>query len=145
MAKEVTQSASEPMGRNEALQFRLLAALLEKPVEDLIAHPAERLLAEMLGFDADATTAWILGRLRYDDRLSAEIVKCLSRLDSPLTPEWRKQIVAEALAREDIGTRDAAMECIEQWADDCLLELLRKHVEAVPFLCSYRDQILAQA
>jgi len=50
--------------------------------------------------------------------------------ERPFDEEWRREFVDTALAHEDCGVRDNAVDCIEQWEDEeWRLEVLSRYVE----------------
>jgi len=70
------------------------------------------------------------------------VLRCLGRLDNPLTEEWRASLVEAALASPDVEVRDAAAQAAELWNDERSHEVLRQHNETEPWLRAYIEEVL---
>ena len=138
------QSSGRLDPRQKTLRDRVLDSIVAEPVEDGYRHSAEEILEQAINSDADSAATWI--RLLILDRrkpaLAAAVLRCLGRLDNPLTEEWRASLVEAALASPDVEVRDAAAQAAELWNDERSYEVLRQHNETEPWLRAYIEEVL---
>ena len=141
------QQASKPPAA-DALQDRLdsmLTAAYEiEPVEDGMSHPAERILEDALSVDESSVLSLVHGLCTNETRsvFAAYTLRCLGRLTSPGSSEWRASVVADALASVDVELRDAAIQATESWGDRNLVQVLRSHEDAEPWLREYVKDVV---
>ena len=134
-----------PAGQiRDRLDMMLGAAFDAEPVEDGVAHPAERILERALHTGDQSTAHGIVAALCVDTArpgFSAASLRCLGRLTLPGSSAWRSSVISEALAHSDVELRDAAVQAVESWGDPNLLDVLRAHREAVPWLADYIREV----
>lgn len=134
-------------GRHDDIGRRLLGqvrmALDAEPLEAGMDHRAEGILADAL---EGSVPSAILDAIRAccvsdEERVgAADLLRCLARLASPGTEEWRTDLIRGALSSDDLEVRDAALEAADAWQDRGLLSVLRSHREPTAFL---REEIAA--
>ena len=108
------------------------------PVQDGYSHPAVEIINEM-----DSLEVWNL--IFSDFKFSADVLKCVGRLDKPFTYTWRLDLIERALFEDDTEIRDNAIQSIENWKGDDLFKILVEHVkyaESVPWLRQYAEAVL---
>lgn len=114
-----------------------------EPFEAGMTHPAQGILAEAL---EGSVSPVILDAIRAgcvsdEERVGvADLLRCLARLASPGTEEWRTDLIRDALTSDDLEVRDAALEAADAWQDRGLLRVLQSHREPIAFL---REEIAA--
>ena len=116
----------------EQLETALWNAFDAEPLQDGITHPGEEVIAasvqgsekalDWLRHFALATTA---------PAFAASTLRCLSRIDIG-TLRWRAQLVADALASDDVQMRDAALQAAEEWGGEHLRALLESRLANEP-------------
>ena len=127
------------------LLYHLQADFENEPVEDGMEHQAEHTLTEALEEQApQELLPWLteLCTNMSSPAMASSVLRCLSSLPLPGTPEWRAYTVRQALASSDIEIRDAAMQAVEHWGEPALAEVLRTHEEPEKWLRQYRDGII---
>lgn len=119
-----------------------LRLVLQQPVEDGFDHPGESLLQEVVtnAGHVNAITEIVLGH--SNKHFSSSVLHLLARLDRPATPGWRKRLVSSALASTSTELREAAVQAAEHWGDEPLVLALVRHVEPVPWLRQYIEDVL---
>lgn len=128
-------------GRRLLMQVGM--ALDAEPLEAGMNHRAEDILAEAL---KGSVSPVILDAIRAccvsdEERVGvADLLRCLARLASPGTVEWRMDLIRDALTSDDLEVRDAALEAADAWQDRGLLRVLQSHREPIAFL---REEIAA--
>ena len=114
-------------------------ALDAEPLEPGMTHPAQAILAEAL---EGSVPSGILDAIRAccvsdEERVgAADLLRCLARLASPGTEEWRTDLIRDALSSDDLEVRDAALAAAEVWKDRGMLRVLQSHREPSAFLRS---------
>ena len=109
-------------------------------VEDGMGHQAERIIAEALRTAKDRR---VLGWFKAfctdasQPSFAASVLRCLGRHSSVGTVSWRVGLVRDGLAMDSVETRDAAIQAAESWGDSEVLDVLRSHSEAEPWLQQY--------
>lgn len=134
-------------GRHDDIGRRLLEqvrmALDAEPLEAGMDHRAEEILADAL---EGSVPSAILDAIRAccvsdEERFGvADLLRCLARLASPGTEEWRTDLIRDALTSDNLEVRDAALEAADVWRDRGLLRVLQSHREPTAFL---REEIAA--
>ena len=129
---------------NERLENRLRMAFEAEPLEDGIDHPAERIVDDALrSVHGRRVLAWLRALsvdVEHPD-LAASVLRCLG-CRRPGTSAWRVEIVRSALAADDVEMRDAAVQAVESWGDLGMREVLSSHMEAVPWLRAYIEDVV---
>ena len=111
-----------------ALGRDLLESLDILPIEDCCGHSAERIMDEMLlAGDQGAKEIGTLYRGNVDGRpsLSAGILRLVGRIERGLALPWGLEIVKDAIKRDDLEVRDAAVRALEKWGGPLALDILR--------------------
>ena len=127
------------------LSDKLHAAFEGDPLEDGMAHPAERIIDEALQSREDQIVLQWLTAFSLDaaqPNFAASVLRCLGRQTRPGTGSWRAGLVRDALAMDDIEIRDAAVQAAEWWGERDIRDILKSHSDPVPWLRDYiRDVI----
>lgn len=108
-----------------------------QPVEDGVAHPAERILARALRIGEQAAALDVIGALCVDTArpgFSAATLRCLGRLTNPGSSAWRAALVGGALAHTHLEVRDAAVQAVESWGGTDMIDILLAHRECEAWL-----------
>jgi hypothetical protein len=130
-----------------SFRSKLIAALLEAPMEDGITHPAEELIDEALRAGTSDCRDWLSRVLveHYEARpsISASIVRCVGRLEYDQVGHWGMHVADDALRHEDVEVREAAIRALEDWGGCEALRLLRSHRDSVAWLSEYVSQVIA--
>ncbi len=124
----------------EHLAAKLLASFEDAPVEDGMEHTAEDIICEALRREEHPRILDWLAQFCADASqpgFAASVLRCLGRQDDVGTLSWRAGLVRDGLATHNAEVRDAAVQAVESWADRDLLEILRAHTEAEPWLRQY--------
>lgn len=130
------------------IRFRgkLIATLLDEPIEDGVTHPAEGLIDEALRADSSDWQDWLFQVLveHYPTRpsLCASIIRCIGRLDYDRVGGWGMRVVDHALRNRDSEIREAAIRALEAWGGREALEMLRHHTDAKAWLNEYAQQVI---
>jgi len=126
--------------------LRRLLTLLGEPIEDGIAHPAEVFVEDGLRMNRSVVCDWLWRAVVEDcrDRPSAgaSIIRVIGRQSSELVRQWGLRIADEALQHGDAEVREAGIRALEAWGGSDALGILRRHVDAEPWLNSYIAQVL---
>ena len=128
----------------ERLEAALKATFEAEPLEDGIDHPAEQIIGQALQSVETFHILACLEALSVDAEhpgFSASVLRCLSRL-RPGTSAWRAGVVRTALGVDDVEMRDAALQAAESWGGADIRDVLLGHVEAVPWLRAYIQDVV---
>ena len=123
---------------------QIIGALEAEPIEDGYTHPAESILhkaIEVHGTDAGRRLHTLVF-FESKPSLGASILRLLGRI-RPLTDKWRVETLKKALAYSDIEMRDAAIQAAELWEGDGVVEVLRGHLEPIPWLLDYMEGVIS--
>ena len=129
---------------NEQLEYRLRVAFEVEPLEDGIHHPAERIIDGALESTDRQQVIVSLNKICLDTKdpgFSSTVLRCLGRRVLG-TPNWRTEVVRSALAVDDVEMRDAAVQAAESWGDREMIAILESHVDAVPWLRTYIEDVV---
>ena len=132
--------ATRQAGPRRRFLDSLHAAFDAEPLEDGMAHPAERVIAAALeSGNRPAVLGWLRGAcLDSDDPAFATgVLLCIARRPRLGDATWRAEIVRRALAADDVTVRDAAAQAAETWGDAGLRRVLLDHADPVPWLGDY--------
>jgi len=127
------------------LEIGLHNAFDDEPVEDGETHAAQDIIREALQSPRQSEVLAWLRSFALDVEhpvFAAYTLRCLGREAKIGTPEWRADLVRDALALTDIEIRDAAAQTAESWGGPEIRDVLQFHSEAVPWLRAYIDDIL---
>ena len=135
---------TETMVDVHRLEAGLSAAFEARPVEDCVAHPAERILEDAMRGDGQSLVRnQAVARCSEPARpLAASTLRCLGRLSRPRSAKWRAALVRDALVSGDAEFRDAAVQAAESWGDPDLISVLRSHRESEPWLREYVKDVI---
>ena len=133
---------TETMVDVHRLEAGLSAAFEARPVEDCVAHPAERILEDAMRGDGQSLVRnpAVARCSETAHRLAASTLRCLGRLSRPGSAMWRAALVRDTLASGDAELRDAAVQAAESWGDPDLISVLRSHRESEPWLREYVNE-----
>ena len=140
--------SANPSART-TLHHHLLADFGNEPVEDGMDHEAERTLGGAFGPDSQHDPQDLMDQLLElctdvsQPTFASSVLRCLSRLDLPGTPEWRQQVVANALRTNDVEIRDAAIQAVEHWQEQPLVNVLKEHHEPLTWLRDYLEGVVS--
>ncbi len=127
-------------------QSKLIAALLDEPVEDGVTHPAEHVIDEALRTNSSECRDWLSRALveHYQTRpsIGASIVRCIGRLEFDRVGNWGMRVADDALRHKDVEVREAAVRALEAWGGCDALSMLRSHRDSVAWLKEYVSQVI---
>ena len=129
----------------DRLDAMLSAAFEAEPVEDVVAHTAEQILARALDTGDRSTMLDVVAALCVDTArpgFSAATLRCLGRLTLPGSSAWRSALVRDALAHPAVEIREAAVQAAESWRDPTHISILRSHDETEPWLRKYVEAVI---
>ena len=133
--------------RYERFRNRLIAALLDEPIEDGVTHPAEHVIDEALRKNSSECRDWLSETMveHYQTRpsIGASIVRCIGRLESDRVGNWGMHVADDALRHKDVEVREAAVRALEAWGGCEALSMLRSHRDSVAWLNEYVNQVIA--
>ena len=135
-AREATQTELQ----RKSLFAELEADFAAEPFEDGMDHEAEQTLAK--AFKNVNTQQLLLWLTDFCTDISipnfaGSVLRCLGRLDTPGTEDWRIHLITEVLSNGNAEMRDAATQTVEQWGDQNLSSVLKSHCEELPWLEEY--------
>ena len=139
------EDSPELVHRRTLLFNELYSDFAAEPFEDGMNHAAEETIARAFrNTGAECLLGWMREFCTDIDRphISASVLRCLSRLTEVGTLQWRKELLNDALAIDNVEIRDAAVQAIEQWEQVELLDLLRSHEETDPWLRDYIESVI---
>ena len=140
-----TKPSVDTLSEKTLLFHELHADFVAEPVETGMAHEAERTLSRALSNDSNKHPLdWLLEFCTDVDRPSfaSSILRCLANLDSPGTPNWRVNLVRDALHTGNVDIKEAAVRAVEHWGDSELVKVLSSHQEDVPWLRDYIEGVI---
>ena len=140
-----TKSRVDTLSEKTLLFHELRADFVAEPVEAGMAHEAERTLSRALSNDSNKDQLdWLTEFCTDVDHPSfaSSILRCLANLDSPGTPNWRVNLVRDALHTGNDDIKEAAVRAVEHWGDADLLKVLSSHQEDVPWLRDYMEGVI---
>lgn len=140
-----SEEFTEPTATRASDRFRreLLAKFESEPVEDGFSHAGEGVIERALERHRAIAQHWIERFLdRQDASFAAAAIKCLGRIKSPGSLEWRLRILDTALAHTSVEVRDAAAQAAELWDEPQASEVLLKHVHREPWLRDYVAHVI---
>lgn len=132
--------ATRQAGPRRRFLDSLHAAFDSEPLEDGMAHPAERVIGAALeSRNRPAVLRWIRGACldSNDPAFATGVLLCIVRRPRLGDETWRAEIVRRALAADDVTVRDAAVQAAETWGDPGLRRVLLDHADPVPWLDDY--------
>jgi hypothetical protein len=144
--KILTGKAPSSARQRDVLLMELEADFNNEPLEDGIDHEAERTLKNALNaLQAELVLPWLAEFCTKVSRpnFAASVLRCLGRLSPPGTLTWRSILIEEALQKENVEIRDAAVQAVEQWEDTDLAEILKVHEEEIPWLHDYIQEVIS--
>ena len=130
----------------ERLANRLWMAFAADPLEDGMFHPAEEIIGEALRSTGDNLVLdwfWTFSLDAERPSFAASVLRCLGRQTPPGTDLWRTELVRDGLSMDDVEIRDAAVQAAESWGDRSLVDVMRAHREAEPWLREYIEDVIS--
>jgi len=145
--KHIRQSGWRGIGKKFAEDLYNL--LKYNNVEYGYSHPAEQLIERTLKTYGDLAVPWIFDL--YDKnvisqpQLTADILKCLGRLNPYLIYDWGYKLALKALSHGDIEVRETAIAALELWGGEEALLILKNIAfnESTLWLKKYIEQIIS--
>ncbi|MCY3669203.1 MAG: hypothetical protein OXH81_26400 [Gemmatimonadetes bacterium] len=130
----------------ERLANRLWMAFVADPLEDGMSHPAEEIIGEALRSMEDKPILDWFRTFSLDAErpsFAASVLCCLGRQTLPGTDSWRAELVKAGLDMDDVEIRDAAVQAAESWGDRSLVDVMKAHREAEPWLREYIENVIS--
>ena len=130
----------------ERLANRLWTAFAADPLEDGMSHPAEEIIGEALRSTEDNLVLDWFRTFSLDAEkpsFAASVLRCLGRQMSLGTDLWRTELVKDGLDMDDVEIRDAAVQAAESWGDRSLVDVMKAHSEAEPWLREYIEDVIS--
>ena len=130
----------------ERLANRLWMAFAADPLEDGMSHPVEEIIGEALRSTEDNPVLDWFRTFSLDAErpgFAASVLRCLGRQTLPGTDSWRTELVRDGLAVDDVEIRDAAVQAAESWGDRSLVDVMKAHSEAEPWLREYIENVIS--
>lgn len=132
--------------RYDCFRSKLIATLLDEPIEDGVTHPAEHVIDEALLTHSSECLDWLSWVLieNYDTRpsLSAAIVRCIGSLEYDQVGHWGMRVADDALQHKHVEVREAAVRALEAWGGCEALGMLRNHGDSVAWMNEYVRQVI---
>lgn len=139
-------TSAQTRRRYDCFRSKLIAALLDEPIEDGVTHPAEHVIDEALRTNSSECRDWLSETMveHYQTRpsIGASIVRCIGRLEYDQVGLWGMRVIDDALQNRDAEVRDAAICALEAWGGPAALNMLRRHQDAEPWLNEYVKQVI---
>lgn len=132
-------------GEQEQFEAKLATAFESDPLEDGKTHLAEQIIGKAL---RSSEGQRVLGWLRIFSldvecpSFAASVLRCLGRQASPGTASWRAGLIRTGLNMENAEMRDAAVQAVESWGEQDLVDVLRTHHEPEPWLREYIQNVI---
>ena len=146
MTQERKTSTTNTPTAKATLLHHLQADFEHEPVEDGMEHEAEHTLKQALADNPDPGLPEWLHEFCTDaskPAFASSVLRCLSQLEHPNTPEWRAGLVRDALSIDDIEIRDAAIQAVEHWEESTLVDVLKAHQEPEKWLRDYLEGVIS--
>ena len=144
--RRVRSRLAEVEQRYKCFRSRLIATLLDEPIEDGVRHPAEHVIDDALGANSSDCRDWLSRVLveQYQTRpsISASIVRCIGRLEYDQVGAWGMRVADDALRHKDVEVREAAIRALEAWGGRKALDILRNYEDERPWLNEYVRQVI---
>lgn len=143
-AKSINVQEAIPGLRGEKTRLRnaLCAAFEAEPFEAGIAHRAEQIIGKALL--SIRSLSWLREFCtdKGNPSFAASVLCCLGRHSRPGTTQWRTGLIGAALAIDDVEIRDAAVQAVESWGGEDLLEILKSHQEPESWMRDYIQAVI---
>ena len=136
---EKATTLQTPVGNREQerLAVMLRAAFETEPFEDGMDHPADQIIENALRSTENQRILDWFSALSLDAKhpsLASSVLRCLGRQTHIGTAAWRAELVRDALAKDDIEIRDAAVQAAESWGGQEVVDVLISHDEPEQWL-----------
>ena len=121
----------------ERLAAMLRFAFETEPFEDGMDHPADQIIENALRSTEDQRILDWFSSLSLDAKhpsFASSVLRCLGRQTHIGTATWRAGLVRDALAKDDIEIRDAAVQAAESWGGQEIVDVLMSHDEPESWL-----------
>lgn len=138
------KGSSQLTSQADRFYRELLAKLEAEPVEDGFVHAGEEIIKSALQRHGVEAQRWIETFLEQQGSShAAAALKCLGRIPSPGSLDWRLGLLDRWLAHPSTEIRDAAVQAAELWADPGVVEVLRRHQQQrEPWLRDYIQRVI---
>ena len=121
----------------ERLAAMLRFAFETEPFEDGMDHPADQIIENALRSTENHRILDWFSSLSLDAKhpsFASSVLRCLGRQTHIGTAAWRAGLVRDALAKDDIEIRDAAVQAAESWGGQEIVDVLMSHNEPEQWL-----------
>ena len=141
---EVTEPLAEEREQGR-LANKLHAEFEAEVLQDGERHPAEDLIQEALRTSQERVVlrwfeTWAVDASQPS--FAASVLRCLGRQGRFGTDSWRTELIRKALSVDDVDIRDAAVQAVESWEDQELIQVLRGHDEPEHWLKDYIQGVI---
>lgn len=137
-------SSGKAAREDEQSLSAILSVIDREPVEDGVAHSAERRVAEAYAADPDGFAAAVQEHFgKPHSRADADFLRLLGRAELG-TAAWRAEIIQTCLGSGSVELRDAAAQAAELWDDAAVVEALKAHREPIGWLADYIETIVTE-
>ena len=141
-ATEQTLAEERERGR---LANKLHAEFEAEVLQDGEHHPAEDLIQEALRTSQERVVLQWFETWAVDasqPSFAASVLRCLGRQERFGTDSWRTELIRKALSVDDVDIRDAAVQAVESWEDQELIQVLMGHDEPEHWLKDYIQGVI---
>ena len=142
---EVTEQTLAGEREQTRLANKLHAVFEAEVLQDGEHHPAEDLVQEALRHPQKQLVlkwfqAWAVDASQPS--FAASLLRCLGRQERLGTDPWRTELIREALSVGNVEIRDAAVQAVESWEDQELIQVLMGHDEPEHWLKDYIQGVI---
>ena len=142
---EVTEQTLAEERERGRLANKLHALFEAEVLQDGEHHPAEDLIQEALRTSQEWVVlrwfkAWAVDASQPS--FAASLLRCLGRQERIGTDWWCTELIREALSVDDVEIRDAAVQAVESWEDQELIQVLMGHDEPEHWLKDYIQGVI---
>lgn len=130
------------------LAAELRSAFSIEPIEHGYSHPAEGILCSASNqVEISKLSKWIEAFILSGEErpsFSESLLRCMGRIDRFSSPEWRAELIRNALKSPRVSFRDAAIQAAERWGGQEIADVLEKHNEPEAWLAEYITHLLLE-
>ena len=133
--------------QRDQLLAHLRSSFAARPLEPGMDHPADDIVLRAIWtLGEDQVLPWLAEACANADgrAFPVELLSTLRHLHQPRSPEWRANLIKQALASPDVEMRDAAVQAADNWQGAEVREVLQQHDEPTSFLKEHIQAILNQ-
>lgn len=142
---EVTEQTLAEEREQGRLANKLHAEFEAEVLQDGEHHPAEDLIQEALRTSQERVVLQWFETWAVDasqPSFAASLLRCLGRQERFGTDSWRTELIRKALSVDDVDIRDAAVQAVESWEDQELIQVLMGHDEPEHWLKDYIQGVI---